>query len=618
MSTPTPAAPSSTVSQPPYLQYQGSYQDPWPANSHLSMDTSAPVYPFAYNTGAIDPTLSSIPQSNQASSLQRRASNAGSAPGAPRQAIPTFNTNHLFPPGMPMQRAMSQTDYSPFQEPSQFDSDFNNPFVNMQFTPDYRYLALDPGSASIPFLGPVKYRKRKIPHTVAALEDLNPKRMKDFPTPRETPPVAQDLVEQSEDVLKFIGGSTVADSGTMPPRRPPPGISIFSAEHELPPPRLAIVEKLVDEIQSFLVDHAAKAEKILQGPLEQELVNRLRDSLRTFDTSTSGGSSISRASGLADAESPPGKTCPVTKETYFTCTVEGCKKVKNRASDLKKHMQRHSKPFGCTFDGCQKRFGSKNDWKRHEQGQHEQQECWRCPLCHEVLFHEQENYIRHMLQEHASRCADDSASHCRIARNYQGQFWCGFCNCIIKHSKSGVDATNDRFDHIAHHFTKDGRTNEEWIELGGKGKTKQAIADEARGQSQGSAQDDEDGSLEPPSVVSESTQFSSPRLPPVPSLGFMHSPRPMVSMPPQMRMTSGPSQDQGQGQSMTPRRRPAHKHHRQRLPEEVPAEYVICCQCFVSSNIGLMTTCIDPCLHHFCEYCTYDVAVTRRQSERMP
>jgi hypothetical protein len=41
---------------------------------------------------------------------------------------------------------------------------------------------------------------------------------------------------------------------------------------------------------------------------------------------------------------------------------------------------------------------------------------------------------------------------CRIGRNCQSRFWCGFCNKLIDLRKRGVDAWTERFDHIDDHF----------------------------------------------------------------------------------------------------------------------------------------------------------------------
>ncbi|RAL58562.1 hypothetical protein DID88_003338 [Monilinia fructigena] len=44
------------------------------------------------------------------------------------------------------------------------------------------------------------------------------------------------------------------------------------------------------------------------------------------------------------------------------------------------------------------------------------------------------------------------AEACRIGRNCQARFWCGFCKKLIDLKKKGHDAWAERFDHIDDHF----------------------------------------------------------------------------------------------------------------------------------------------------------------------
>ncbi|KAM3075183.1 hypothetical protein ACMFMF_005862 [Clarireedia jacksonii] len=145
-------------------------------------------------------------------------------------------------------------------------------------------------------------------------------------------------------------------------------------------------------------------------------------------------------------------------ENQVVCPV--CKNFKGRPCELKKHMKRHKKPYGCTFPACNKNFGSKNDWKRHETSQHFQQEAWRCNVekpeggeCAKVCYRRL-NFTQHLENEHQIKDAESKVRlhDCRIGRNSQERFWCGFCKKLVELKKKGLDAWTERFDHIDDHF----------------------------------------------------------------------------------------------------------------------------------------------------------------------
>jgi hypothetical protein len=124
-------------------------------------------------------------------------------------------------------------------------------------------------------------------------------------------------------------------------------------------------------------------------------------------------------------------------------------------------MKRHSRPYGCTFATCSKTFGSKNDWKRHENSQHFHLETWRCDeekleggSCAKVCYRRQ-TFQDHLKKDHSISDNDDVKSKvegCRIGRNCQSRFWCGFCTKLIDLTKKGIEAWTERFDHIDDHF----------------------------------------------------------------------------------------------------------------------------------------------------------------------
>jgi hypothetical protein len=149
-------------------------------------------------------------------------------------------------------------------------------------------------------------------------------------------------------------------------------------------------------------------------------------------------------------------------------------------------MKRHIRPYGCTFESCHKTFGSKNDWKRHENFH---LETWRCSLPHPSitsmpppcksspspasgesalipdthvcakLTYRRPSFFAHLQSAHVSFCStaskaqiDAKIDECRIGRNCQARFWCGFCKSLIELKKKSLDAWNERFDHIDNHF----------------------------------------------------------------------------------------------------------------------------------------------------------------------
>jgi hypothetical protein len=143
-----------------------------------------------------------------------------------------------------------------------------------------------------------------------------------------------------------------------------------------------------------------------------------------------------------------------------------------RACDLKKHMKRHEKPYGCTYPKCHKRFGAKSDWKRHENSQHFQLEAFRCDqtrvtgqICGEHFFRV-EHFKKHLGTVHKmsdEEQVSDQVKRCKIGKNCQQQFWCGFHCGIIALKEKRNAAWDERFDHIAHHFEKEKKSIEEWV-----------------------------------------------------------------------------------------------------------------------------------------------------------
>ncbi|KAL5322018.1 hypothetical protein ACEPPN_009986 [Leptodophora sp. 'Broadleaf-Isolate-01'] len=146
-------------------------------------------------------------------------------------------------------------------------------------------------------------------------------------------------------------------------------------------------------------------------------------------------------------------------EHQVTCGT--CHKFRGRPCELKKHMKRHERPYGCTFIACNKDFGSKNDWKRHENSQHFHLETWRCDeerpeggACAKACYRRQ-TFQEHLKKEHSitePELVKKKIDACRIGRNCQARFWCGFCKELVDLKKKGLEAWTERFDHIDDHF----------------------------------------------------------------------------------------------------------------------------------------------------------------------
>ncbi|OTB09120.1 hypothetical protein M426DRAFT_132894 [Hypoxylon sp. CI-4A] len=161
-----------------------------------------------------------------------------------------------------------------------------------------------------------------------------------------------------------------------------------------------------------------------------------------------------------------------TPEPTHVCSE--CQKRFGRRCELKKHEKRHLKPYGCTYPGCDKRFGSKNDWKRHENSQHYMLEHWRCDekqtdssnICGKTI-HRRELFKQHLGAFHNIKdpaILDIKLETCRVGRNCEARFWCGFCEEVIEIRKQGMEAWTERFNHIDDHFH--GRNNQTQREIG--------------------------------------------------------------------------------------------------------------------------------------------------------
>ncbi|KAG9204125.1 hypothetical protein G6514_001762 [Epicoccum nigrum] len=152
------------------------------------------------------------------------------------------------------------------------------------------------------------------------------------------------------------------------------------------------------------------------------------------------------------------------------CDHSDCR-FTGRPCDLKKHKKRHAKPYGCTYPKCHKRFGAKSDWKRHENSQHFQLEAFHCDQLNSSgqkcgqHCHRSSDFQKHLAKHGitAKIQVDVVLQRCKIGKNCQVQFWCGFCQKIEPLKAKRNAAWDERFDHIARHFEKENRLIDDWL-----------------------------------------------------------------------------------------------------------------------------------------------------------
>ncbi|KAI4223114.1 MAG: hypothetical protein LQ349_007492, partial [Xanthoria aureola] len=226
--------------------------------------------------------------------------------------------------------------------------------------------------------------------------------------------------------------------------------------------------KRAEQLSEQLASEIAKCINLSQGQPE-DIQAAIKDRvLLALNPSVSRKRSAQMASLRDDVGHPKKKKIPCNQ----------CSVTTARQCDMKKHLKRHTRPYGCTFPGCSKKLGSKNDWKRHENTQHYQIETWRC---HEYskssaigqcasIFYRREQFQGHLRDKHHIHDDEYIQAQCkrhRIGRNGQGKFWCGFCQEIVELKKKGLDAWEERFGHIDNQHYKKGQTIYDWVPLDG-------------------------------------------------------------------------------------------------------------------------------------------------------
>ena len=227
------------------------------------------------------------------------------------------------------------------------------------------------------------------------------------------------------------------------------------------------------EVQSSL----AKATELFQSAMRAigDVPAGFRDTLLSSLNSSGQKGSRSSASRSAQSSKPPESAKADGMKKKMRCTEPGCKAEFIKKSERNKHISRHLRKYGCTFDHCYKRFGTKWEWKRHEHNQHVQLEEWRCKQQGCSEFSDDKNaFESHLRQQHGVNNVEAELTQCVLAKKWLGSFWCGFCSSIIPSQvEYGAPMDEERYNHISRHIDGPERKNiDEWIELKGRGKTK--------------------------------------------------------------------------------------------------------------------------------------------------
>ncbi|KAI3326213.1 hypothetical protein HD806DRAFT_552516 [Xylariaceae sp. AK1471] len=303
------------------------------------------------------------------------------------------------------------------------------------------------------------------PH--AAVATLSPVQHDQLPHESEMPePVSPPAGEQDEEIGRYSDENRVISTGAPTfgvvdgPSEPS---SRDSQAYGLPGHLVKTDAKAADfnEPESSSAPNGMPIKLDLS---DASMIKKLVDTLQSHGLLEQHGYKKEGCDGMESAKAEV--DAGINQNHCHRCST--CGKGFPRKCELKKHEKRHEKPYGCTMPECDKRFGSKNDWKRHENTQHFMLEMWRCderkdgnvPEACEKVSYRREIFRNHLEKDHHiadQNILEAKLEKCRVGRNCEARFWCGFCQKIVEIKQKGVQAWAERFDHIDEHFS--GRNN---------------------------------------------------------------------------------------------------------------------------------------------------------------
>ena len=87
------------------------------------------------------------------------------------------------------------------------------------------------------------------------------------------------------------------------------------------------------------------------------------------------------------------------------------------------------------------------------------------------VFHCKEDFKKHLKKHHritTKADIEEKEKACHIGRDGQGAFWCGFCEKILPLVQKGIEAWDEKFDHIDNRHYKEKMEIASWREMNGK------------------------------------------------------------------------------------------------------------------------------------------------------
>lgn len=131
------------------------------------------------------------------------------------------------------------------------------------------------------------------------------------------------------------------------------------------------------------------------------------------------------------------------------------------------HVAMSTRQYMCTYPGCPLEFDAPEEWWLHELNSHRPLKHWLCMKC--VLQREPTHWHHHTeadfkshLSQHRDFSFEDAVEQGYIGDNGRKSFWCGFCECVHRSTKSGDDGLDEQFSHIQDHC-RGGEEMTQWL-----------------------------------------------------------------------------------------------------------------------------------------------------------